>query len=419
MRIEVITIGDELLLGFTIDTNSAFLARELAELGIAVARRSSVADNRDEIAREVRAALERTGAVITSGGLGPTSDDVSVEAVAVALGRELIEDASVIARMEERFRAMGNKIPLNRMNRRQALVPSGAEVLINRHGTAPGLWIADAADRVVVMLPGVPRELRGIFVEEVKPRLARAFPAGGVILSRTLRTTGIAESVLAQRIADSGEGFPSLAYLPGWEGVDLRVTISGLHEQEASQFLAVSIEKLRRITGHHAYAEDATDLASVVLQEARRRGERIVVAESCTGGMLGARLTAIPGSSDVFLGGIISYSNDVKNRKLGVSLSTLETHGAVSEQTVLEMAAGVCDSFGSEIGIAISGIAGPGGGTAKKPVGTVCVAVQARGTTSSATRILTGDRDEIRRRATQMALDSARLLLSQSGEVRQ
>lgn len=407
--VELVTIGDELLLGFTIDTNGAFLARRLAERGIAVLRRVAVGDDVQSIASAVREALDRTGAVITTGGLGPTSDDLTREAVASVFGRDLRVDETHVAWMRERWRSrFGRDMPES--NRRQAMLPSGARRLDNRHGSAPGVLIEDERG-FVVMLPGVPRELRGMADDTLLPLLLERGSGAGddCIRSLTLRTTGIAESLVQDRLRDLRPGdavaAPSLAYLPGVDGVDLRITMRG---PAADGALARLAEDIRRAVSDHIYGEDDTDLAAVLLDRCRADGLRITVAESCTGGLLGARLTAIPGSSDVFLGGVIAYSNEVKIAALGVSAPDLEAHGAVSEVVVRQMALGAQRRFGAQIALAITGVAGPGGGTPEKPVGLVWVCAAVEGQVEARRLQSWGDRQEVRYRATQAAMDLAR-----------
>ena len=415
MHIEVITIGDELLLGYTIDTNGAFLARELAVDGITVVRRTSVGDGADEIAAAVREALDRTGAVITTGGLGPTSDDLTKPAIAAIFGRELYRDEAVIEGLRRRWKALGRSGDIPQSNIQQAYIPVGAGILANNHGTAPGIWLEDERGRWVAMLPGVPREMRGMCVDSLRPRLReRLTGAPTVVRSHTLRTTGIAESALADRVRDLEpfdlEGL-SLAYLPGWEGVDLRLTARGLPSAEAEARLARVAAVLRTAAGAQLYGENDEDLADAVLRELRAAGKTIAVAESCTGGMLGARLTAIAGSSDVMLGGVIAYANAVKMSQLAVRESTLVAHGAVSEETAREMAAGVRARLGASVGVSITGIAGPGGGTPDKPVGTVCIAGDVDGRVHSFRAVMIGDRHEVRQRSAQSALSLVRRML--------
>jgi len=414
MNVEIVTIGDELLLGFTVDTNAVYIARELAALGVQVVRRATVGDGAAEIAGAVRDALDRTGAVITTGGLGPTSDDLTKPAIAALFGRTLSLDVDVVARLERIWAERGRPGALPATNLQQAMIPDGARVLQNRHGTAPGIWLEDERGRWVAMFPGVPRELRGMVSDELLPLLRdRAGPARRVVRSRTVRTTGIAESQLAVQLDDLARGFPGLplAYLPGVDGVDLRLTARDMAPDEADAALAAGAERLRSCVGRYAYGEGSDDLAAVVLDACRAQGLRVGVAESCTGGMLGARLTAIPGSSDVVEGGVIAYSNAVKQALLGVRERDLREHGAVSEPVARQMAAGVRERLGVEIGIGITGVAGPGGGTPDKPVGTVWTAVDVAGTARALRTVFIGDRDEIRRRAAQGALDMVRRAL--------
>lgn len=410
MQIELITIGDELLLGFTVDTNAAFIARALAELGVEIVHRSTVGDEAHRIAAAVAEAIERTGAVITTGGLGPTADDMTRPAIATLFGRELVRDERVVAQIEARFRRLGMGT-MPQSNIVQAMVPAGARVLENHHGTAPGLWIDDAQGRWVVMLPGVPREMRGMMTDTVLPLLRELIgDATTAVVSRTIRTTGIGESALAERLGDLARGLNGmpLAFLPGWEGVDLRLTSRGLSPADATAELETAARTLRDVAGPVVYGEQADDLASLVLAMCREHGMSIATAESCTGGLLGARITRIPGSSDVYRGGIIAYANEVKVAQLGVSEATIAEYGAVSEQVSCEMADGARRALGTSIGIGITGIAGPGGGSAEKPVGTVWLAVSGIGETRSLGRVYVGDREEIRLRATQASLDLLR-----------
>ena len=411
--VELLTIGDELLLGFTVDTNAAHIARALAAIGFDVVRRGSVGDDAEAIARAVREALDRTGALITTGGLGPTADDRTRPAIAAVFGRPLRRDDAILAAIAARFATLGRPMPP--ANDVQAMVPAGARILANHHGTAPGLWIEDDAGRWVAMLPGVPREMRGMLADTLLPRLAERVPPGaGVIRSRTVRTTGIGESALAELLGELGgatvEGLP-LAFLPGWEGVDLRLTARGLAADEAERALDRAADALRGRAARFIYGQDGADLAEIVLRRCRERGLTLATGESCTGGLLGARITAIPGASDRYLGGVVAYDNAVKRTLLGVDEALLRAHGAVSEPVVLAMARGTRATLGADAAMAVTGIAGPGGGSAEKPVGTVWLAADVRGTARAVVRVLPGDRDEIRRRATQGALDLLRRVL--------
>jgi nicotinamide-nucleotide amidase len=402
------------LLGFTVDTNAAHIARELAGAGVAITRRTTVGDDESMITAAVADALSRADGVITTGGLGPTSDDRSKPAVAAIFGRAMVMHEPTLAAIRERWKRRGlGEIPAT--NRNQAMVPDGATLLENRHGSAPGIWLEDARGKWVAMLPGVPREMRGMLADVLAPRLrALAGAHGTVVASRTLRTTGLPES----KIADLVEALTlpagiELAYLPAWEGVDLRVTVRGVSRAVADGRLAAAITTLRAPIADHVYGEDGADLAAIVLDLLRENKWKIGVAESCTGGMLGMRLTATPGSSDVVLGGVIAYENSIKTRLLGVRDATLAAHGAVSDAVATEMAKGARHATGATVGVGITGVAGPGGGTPDKPVGMVSVAVDANGVVEARTGQYVGDRDEVRRRATQAALVMVRRLALQ------
>ncbi len=414
MDVELVSIGDELLLGFTVDTNTAHFARAAADHGIQVVRRSTVGDDADAITSVVRDALARTGAVITSGGLGPTADDRTKPTLAALFGRAMRFDDAIWESLRARWKARGWPGEIPATNREQAMVPEGATVLPNAHGSAPGIWLEDAEGRWVAMLPGVPREFLGMMRDTLLPRLAARGAGGTVIRSHTLRTQGIAESALAEMLGELAKdplGVP-LAFMPGYEGVDLRLTVRGVSPAVADERLAAAAEALRARVGKWVYGEGDEDLATLVLDRLRARGMRIAVAESCTGGMLGMRLTAIPGSSDRFAGGVIAYDNAVKVRELGVREATLAAVGAVSEEVAREMATGVRERFGVEVGVSITGVAGPGGGTPEKPVGTFCVAVDVQGEVRSLRTAGVGDRHEIRQRASQGALSLVRRVLA-------
>jgi nicotinamide-nucleotide amidase len=410
MHIEVVTIGDELLLGYTIDTNAAHLARTLAAEGVEISRRTTVGDTAESIATAVGEALDRAGAVITTGGLGPTSDDLTKPSIAALFGRGMVLDEAHLAWMEERFTRLFER-PMPAANRQQAMLPEGARKLRNDHGSAPGIWLEDERGRWVAMLPGVPREMRGMLADTLLPLIReRLGDVRRVVRSRTLRTTGVGESFLADRVAtlDGGVGDAGLAYLPNVEGTDLRLTVRNAASDEADRRLTAAAERLRIVVADAVYGEDGVDLAAVVLDLCRDHAVTIGVAESCTGGLLGARLTAIPGSSDVMLGGVIAYGNSVKTALLGVPPETLREHGAVSEVVVRAMAAGARAATGSTVGMAITGIAGPGGGTEDKPVGTVWIATDLEGSIEARRLRLIGDRAEVRQRAAQAALDMLR-----------
>ena len=408
MKLEVVTIGTELVLGLTLDTNAADLGRALAAAGAEIVRHVSVPDRPADIRAAVAEALDRSGFVIVTGGLGPTRDDMTKVEVAALFGKPLRLDEAVLKSLEARFRRLGRPMPA--VNRTQAEVPEGAIVLPNPRGTAPGLWLEDSRGRVAVLLPGVPSEMRGLLVDEVLPRVAQRVGSRRVVLSRTLRTTGVPESALAERIGAVEDDIAplTLAYIPSIVGVDLRLTAWSLPPDEAERRLAETGAGLRARLDDHCYGENEADLAAVVLD--LLRGKRLAVGESCTGGLIAGRITAVPGASDVFVGGVVAYANGVKTDLLEVPAATLETHGAVSEEAVRAMAEGVQRRFAADAGLAVTGIAGPGGGTPEKPVSTVWLAARLGSTTRAVKRVFPGDRGEIRGRAAQAALDLLRRL---------
>jgi nicotinamide-nucleotide amidase len=400
--IELVTIGTELLLGLTVDTNGAEMARTLAVEGIRVTRRVSVSDQAEEIHAAVSEALTRTGAVLTTGGLGPTRDDITKKVVADLFHAPLEFDEEVWATLLERFARLERTPAAS--NRSQAEVPRGATVLRNRWGTAPGLWL-EGAPGLAILLPGVPHEMRRLLESEVVPRLATR-ASGLVIRSLVVRTSGIPESSLAERLAEIEQDIAplSLAYLPGLEGVDLRLSAWNLEGGEADRRLRNAADLLRARAGEWVYGEDESDLAALVLDRSRLQGIRLAVAESCTGGLLGARLTEIPGSSKVFVGGVIAYDDAPKTALLGVPPALLAEHGAVSEPVARAMAQGAAHRFGVAAALSVTGIAGPGGGSPSKPVGTVWFGCAFDGTVETRRVLFAGTRHEIRARAAQAAL---------------
>jgi len=402
MNIELVTIGTELLLGMTVDTNGAEISRALAAQGVRVTRRTSVADRGDEIRVVVRDALQRTGAVLTTGGLGPTADDITKKVVADLFSAPLEFDEAIWAGLLERFARLERKPAES--NRSQAEVPRGATVLKNRWGTAPGLWL-EGGQGLVIMLPGVPLEMRRLLEHEVMPRLASR-GTGSVIRSLLVRTSGIPESSLAERMGDVEQEIAplTLAYLPGLEGVDLRLSAWDLAPKEAEQRLHAAAELLRSRGADNVYAEGESDLAALVLDAARSQHLRLAVAESCTGGLLGARLTEVPGSSDVFVGGVIAYDNALKVALLDVPETLLVEHGAVSEPVARAMAEGAARRFRVTAALSVTGIAGPGGGTPEKPVGTVWIGCFYNDSVETQRSVFPGSRHEVRARAAQAAL---------------
>jgi nicotinamide-nucleotide amidase len=326
----------------------------------------------------------------------------------------MVLDEAHLAWMRDRWAHRWPGRPMPDANVQQAMMPEGARKLENRHGSAPGILLEDERGRWVAMLPGVPREMRGMLADTLLPLVReRLGPVRRVVRSRTLRSTGVAESLVADRIATipGGVGAVELAYLPNVDGVDLRVTLRNLPPHDTDARLAAAAERVRGVMGAAIYGEGDADLAAVVLEACRARGLMLAVAESCTGGMLGERLTAVPGSSDVVLGGVIAYADAVKQSLLGVSPEVLHEHGAVSEPVVRRMASSARERLGAGAALAITGVAGPSGGTEAKPVGTVWIALDLDGTVESRLLRLWGDRDEIRRRSVQAALELLRRAL--------
>lgn len=404
--LEIITIGDELLLGQTIDTNAAFISVNLAAAGLRVTRRTTVGDDAHAITAAVSEALARSGIVVTTGGLGPTRDDFTKPVIAKLYNRDLVLDEELLEKLRERWRRRGMSMP--ETNRSQAEVPEGALVLKNRLGTAPGIALEDERG-LVIMLPGVPHELRHMVVNEVIPFLTQRSRAddGLPICFRVIRVTGIPESGLAERIDDIVDAVAplSVAFLPNFAGVDLRITNWGqLEAAECDRIFDRAEQQLRERLGTHVYAVGGEGLESVVGRLLRERGLQLAVAESCTGGMLGQRITNISGSSDYFIGGFITYADDAKVDLLGVRPETLAVEGAVSEETAREMVMGAVARTGAQAAIALTGIAGPTGGTPEKPVGLVWTAVSLNDVVRTRSFVFPGDRGEIRERATQLGL---------------
>ena len=405
MQIEIITIGNEVLSGRTLDTNFAQIARAMEEVSVQVGWHSTVGDTAERIGEALRTALGRADAIIMTGGLGPTPDDVTRKAVATLLGRPLQLNEQVVESIRARARRMGRKLPASVET--QALIPFGATLLDNPVGTAPGLLI-EHQGRPVILMPGVPQEMEAILRESVVPLLRDR--TGLKVVTFTLRTAGTYESKLQEKIGALPQEWPtaSLAYLPSYFGVDLRVTVAGRDSLETIRVAEKAYAELRAVADPVLYAEGAMTMEDVVAARLLERGLKIAVAESCTGGLLAKRLTDTPGSSRYFERGYVTYSNASKVGLLGVTAEDLATHGAVSEAVALQMARGAAERAGVDFGVGITGIAGPDGGTTDKPVGTVFVAIHDSAGTVARLLKMTGSRAAIRERATQTALDMVR-----------
>jgi len=375
MLAEIITIGDEILIGQIVDTNSAWLGQQLSTLGIRVVQITSVSDKADAIVQAVDAARQRASLVLLTGGLGPTKDDITKHTLARYFGSELVRNEDVYSRLKAWFEQRGRV--MSTINGQQADLPHNAQILRNELGTAQGmLWRKDGC--LILSMPGVPYEMKWIVTHQLIPLLKAEF-ALPVLLHRTLMTAGMVESQIATTIAAVEDALPAhikLAYLPRPGIVRLRLTAAGTHEEQLQQEVAQFEAQIRELLGHHVYGVAEEPLEAAIGQQLRKRGATVATAESCTGGSIAALLTSIAGASDYFPGSVVAYSNGIKQQLLGVNHLTLENFGAVSEATVLEMVAGVRRQFSADYGIAVSGIAGPGGGTAEKPVGLVWIAVQ-------------------------------------------
>jgi nicotinamide-nucleotide amidase len=416
MDATVVAVGDELLIGKTVNNNAAYLSRRLAALGIATRRQLVVGDVDADIAAAIDEGRALTPLVITTGGLGPTDDDRTLAAVAQHLGLELVLHQPTLKEIERRFARRRMKMPA--VNVGQARVPAGSHVLANPLGTAPGI-VVEEEGFVLCLLPGVPAEMEYIFEHGFVPLLEKKGYVGERVYEKQLHATGLPESAVAERL--SGVDVPAgvhLAYLPQTAQVNLRIWGAAADEESFRERAAPVANAVREALGAHVFAEDGVTLEQAVGEALRARGETLAVAESCTGGLIAKRVTDVAGASSWFLGGVISYANEAKTNLLGVAEATLEAHGAVSEETAREMAAGALERFGATYALAVTGIAGPSGGTPEKPVGTTCFALAEEGRTTSEQLSLAGARGWVRLRASQYALDMLRLLLREKGEKR-
>lgn len=374
MKADIITIGDEILIGQIIDTNSAWIAARLGEIGVSIRRKYSIGDRREEIISAVEESLAKAEVTIITGGLGPTKDDITKRVLAEIFNSQLICDTETYERVERMMAARG--IAFNDLNKGQAMVPECCTVLPNHKGTAPGMWF-EREGRVVVSLPGVPFEMEGLMMESVLPRIKEHFALASVV-HRTAITYGLAESMMAELIAPWEEALPPhlhLAYLPSPSQLRLRLSAYDVEQAEAQREIEEQFAKLLPILGDYFVGWGDTTVQSAVAEMLVQRGETLASAESCTGGVIASKFTAMSGASEYFWGGVVSYDNSVKENVLGVSRHNLETYGAVSEQVARQMAEGVRRLCGTTYGVSTTGIAGPTGGTPEKPVGTVWMAV--------------------------------------------
>jgi len=408
--VEIVAIGTELMLGETIDTNSAWLGDVLADAGMPVFRRTTVVDDFALMADVLREAMLRADVVITTGGLGPTHDDFTREVVAAVLERPLERNEDWVRVLEERYSRRG--IPMPENNLRQAMVPRGGVLVHNPRGSAPALWI-EHEGHILVVLPGVPVELYTLGVEELVPRLRARFPDAPPVRSVRIRTTGVGESRLAEEVADLVTAIVPLevAFLPTLAGVDIRITA---HDMPAAQ-AAAALERAESLfsgrIGLPHFGGSGDVHAAAVGRALQARGWRIALAESCTGGLAAKLMTDVSGASAYVLGGVVAYDNAVKVNLLGVDAGVIEREGAVSDAVARAMASGVRRVTGAECGVAITGIAGPEGGTPDKPVGTVFIAAETPHRVTSRRLSVPGARDDVRERSAVAALELLRRML--------
>ena len=408
MRCEIVGVGTELLLGQIVNTNAAWIGQRLADVGWDCLRHTVVGDNEARITEVLREALGRADGVIVTGGLGPTQDDVTREAIAALAGVPLVRRPELEEWLRERFAQMGARMA--EMNLRQADVPEGARYIDNPRGSAPGL-IVEVGGKPVYAVPGVPREMEGMLERVVLPDLAARAGEGRAIVSRVLRTAGVGESRLAERLTPlweaAGGGRVTLAYLASAGEVRVRLTAVGATKEEALAEIAPVEAKVRKELGDIVYGVDDETLEALVGRLLVERDQTLATAESLTGGLLGGRITAVPGSGDYYLGGVVSYANEAKADLLGVDRELLATDGPVSEPAAAAMAEGARRAFGADLGLATTGVAGPTEQDGR-PVGTLCLGVADAAGAATATMRAPGDRAQVRAWAATVALDLLR-----------
>ncbi|MEO7299293.1 MAG: competence/damage-inducible protein A [Verrucomicrobiota bacterium] len=415
MEIEIINTGSEIMLGRILNTHQQWLCSQLANRGYVVTRQIAIADQALPIQNTLRESLARADLIITTGGLGPTSDDITRDLIAELLGKKLELDTSVLERLEKFFTQRQRRMPES--TKVQAMIPAGARVMQNSHGTAPGLVMEINPNRLrtgskptwLVMLPGPPRELRPMFLEQVLPLIENTFPSENAFVCRTLKTTGMGESFVEEKISGRLRHLApekiELGYCARVGEVDVRLVARG---SDAQAIVTEAEQIVREALGAHVFGVEDDILESTLIGLLKQRNETLAVAESCTGGFISHRLTNVPGSSAVFPNGLITYSNESKQRLLGVRGETLAEFGAVSETCAREMAKGVRARSKSDYGIAVTGIAGPGGGTKEKPVGTVFIAVATSAKTVVRHHVFQYDRETFKFVVSQQALDLVR-----------
>lgn len=405
MNATIVTIGDEILIGQIVDTNSVSIAKHLNNIGITIAQKLSIGDRADAIVEHLTVAMTTSDVVIVTGGLGPTKDDITKHTLAKMFLSELEYNATEGEHIRSLLERRG--IPFTELNRGQAMLPKCCTVLHNAHGTAPGMWFDTPRGGALISLPGVPFEMEHLMEDEVIPRLKERYTLPSIVHS-TLITRGIPESLLAERIAGWEDALPSylhLAYLPAPNVVRLRLSAYDVNKEEAENEIARQFEALRAIIGDNIVGFEGATLEQHVHRILIDEGKTLAIAESCTGGAIASKFTAMAGASNYLLGGVVAYSNDVKVNTLGVDRTSIECFGAVSEVVALEMAEGVRRITGADYAIATTGIAGPGGGSKHKPVGTVWMAIATPKGSSAIMRNSGTDRGQIISRASAYAIE--------------
>jgi nicotinamide-nucleotide amidase len=411
-KVAILSTGDELTTGRTVDTNASYIADKMVGIGLDVVAVMVVGDYPDRITWAWEQALHLADVVVSTGGLGPTADDLTTETIGALTGRRLILDQPVADRIRQMFEAMGRVMPEN--NLKQARFPEGAQIIPNAMGTAPGFSLrvdVEGRPRTIIVLPGVPREMKAMLEAEVLPWITANRGTDDVYLSHVFQTFGISESALDELVAGAvTETEGRIAFRAAFPQISVRLTVQGKPDAVGSRLELLS-GRMRERLGNFAYGEGDTSMEAVVGDLLRQKGRTIALAESCSGGLIGHRLTNVPGSSAYVNGGVIAYSNTVKEQQLGVRHETLLQHGAVSEETAVEMAAGVRELLKADIGLAVTGVAGPDGGTAEKPVGTVCFALVAADAAYKRRYQLWGNREWVKLLSSQVALDWVRRYL--------
>ncbi len=415
-RLELLCVGSELLVG-QLNTHEARLGLELRRAGLNLCRASTFPDDGKALAAEMKAALARSDALIVCGGLGPTFDDVTREAASAALGRKLTYKPALYAAIERKY--LAHRLTIPEENKRQAFALDGAEVLENRWGSAPGQFVTlrrgSAAPKALALLPGPTSEMAPIFAEHVLPRLVRLYAKGVAAAHLSVHVAGLSESEADEKLQPLiKEAGPEMSFtiLSSGGQVDFHVSAMASKKAAAEKLIAAARARIDAALGAHVFGEGSDTLESVLGRELKRRGLTLAVAESCTGGLVGARITAVPGSSDYFLGGVLAYANAAKTALLSVSEKTLAARGAVSAECAREMAEGARRALGADVGLSITGVAGPSGGTAEKPVGLVYVCAALRGREITRELRLSGGRDLVRARAATAALHAALRLVA-------